>query len=117
MTPVEITAIAGVTVSIITSLLVPFLLHRRAAKRAAADTEVVSWQSITAVLQRERDELRAQLDKLQGENRRIVRELDADYSAQLLNARRRITQLETEVAILRDELRRHGIDPPTQIVP
>ena len=115
MGPVELTAIAGVIISVSTSLLVPWMLRRRQAARAASDTNVVSWQSITAVLQKERDafqleakSLRDELDTLQGENRRAIRALDDEYSAQLLTARRRITQLEAEVAALYERLRRLG---------
>jgi predicted nuclease with TOPRIM domain len=108
VSPVELTAISAVVISLTTSLLVPWLLRRRAAARASSDTNVVSWQSITAVLQKERDTLREQLDTDQGVTRRTIRQLDEEYSAQLFTARRRITQLESEVATLYERLRRYG---------
>jgi len=116
MSPVELTTIGLAVATVISSIVVPWVLRRRAAALAASDTQVVSWQSITAVLQKERDLLRDQLDAAAGENRRRIAELDADYSAQLNEARRRITGLEAEVARLRDRLRQYNdphVLPPT----
>jgi hypothetical protein len=98
MTVTEATVIAGVVISLITSMVVPFILHRRAEARLRSDTNIVSWQSITSVLQKERDALREQLDEVRGETRRTIHQLDEEYAIQLLTARQRITQLESEVA-------------------
>lgn len=108
MTPVELTTIGLAIATVISSVIVPFLLRRRAARLAATDTNIVSWQSITAVLQKERDSLREQLDEVQAQSRARIRQLDEEYSAQLLIARRRITQLESDVQVLTDRLRHLG---------
>jgi ribosomal protein S4 len=110
MSPVELTTIGLAVATVISSILVPWVLRRRAARLAASDTNVVSWQSITAVLQEERDKLRSQLDAAAEQNRRKIAELDADYGSQLQAARTRLTALETEVARLRDRLREYN-DP------
>jgi hypothetical protein len=112
MTPTETVAIVSVITTVVASLVVPWLLRRRAALKSVSDTEVVSWQSITAVLQKERDVLRSQLDVIQGENRKTIRDLDTDYANQLVVARQRITQLEAEMARIlerqRDDARDGG---------
>jgi hypothetical protein len=117
VSPVELTAVAAVIISLTTSILVPWLLRRRAASRAASDTNIVSWQSITTVLQKERDALREQLDTSQGETRRTIRQLDEEYSTQLFTARRRITQLEAEVATLYERLARYGGEAAEPVPP
>jgi predicted nuclease with TOPRIM domain len=93
-------------------VIVPWLLRRRAAQRELSDTTVVSWQSITKVLQAERDDLRAQLDTIQSESRARIRELDEECTGQLLTARRRITLLEAEVMQLHERLRRYEAQSP-----
>lgn len=116
MSPVELTTIGLAVATVISSVVVPWVLRRRAARLAASDTQVVSWQSITAVLQEERNELKRQLDAAAGENRRRIAELDHEYNAQLTEQRRRITALEAEVARLRDRLRQYNdphVLPPT----
>lgn len=110
MTPVELTTIGLAVATVISSVVVPWLLRRRQDAAAASGTNVVSWQSITAVLQKERDQLKEQVDTAAAENRRKIAELDADYTAQLGAARQRITALEGEVLRLRERLRRYG-DP------
>lgn len=100
MTPTELTAIIAAVTAVLSSVVVPLYLKRQAARQAAADGAVVTFQSITTVLQAERDELRAEVRAADEEHRRKVRALVADYDAQLTAAKARISHLETEVADL-----------------
>lgn len=104
MSPTEIVSLLGVLVTVIVSLVVPWFLRRRAARMQSSNVEVVSWQSITSVLQKERDVLRMQVDQMQGEQRKAIKELDEDYTRQLTQARARIADLEVEVTSLRRRL-------------
>ena len=97
MSGADLTAIFGVIVAFATGVVVPVILRRRGARSDAASTEVVSWAKITAVLERERDKLRKELDQVEVEHRRKIRELEADYTQQLTSAKERITALEAEV--------------------
>lgn len=107
MGPVEITAIAAVIVTVLTSLVVPYWLRRRQENAAGDATGLQSWQSVTAVLRSElnavkaeRDELKRQIVVTEEDCRARIRSLDADYSTQVTTARTRITNLESEVARL-----------------
>lgn len=100
MSPTELTAIITAVTAAIASVIVPLYLQHQAARQAAAGGAIISWQSITKVLQEERDALRKELDTTEAKHRRELQELDADYQAQLTEARARITHLETEVADL-----------------
>jgi len=104
----DLTAVFGVIVAFATGVVVPVVLRRRAARldalKASADTEVVSWTSLNKAitLERdrstmERDKLRKELDQVEDEHRRKIRDLEADYTKQLAAAKDRITALEAEV--------------------
>lgn len=108
MGPVEITSIAAVIVTVLTSLVVPYWLRRRQEQQAGDATGLQSWQSVTAVLQRERDELKAQIAHAEQDCRDRVKALDEDYTRQLTAARTRIGHLETEVATLYEKLGRQA---------
>ena len=104
MSAADLTAAFGVLVALATGVVLPVILRRRAAIKATADTEVVSWTSLNKAitLERdrstmERDKLRKELDQVEDEHRRKIRDLEADYTKQLAAAKDRITALEAEV--------------------
>lgn len=113
MTPADITAIVVAVTGVIVGILMPVVMRRRQLARESSSVEVVSWQGITAVLQKERDELRRQLDEIDDEYKARIRAMDADYTAQLTTARARIHALETEVAELYGRLGRAGGGRPS----
>lgn len=111
MSPTELTALIAAVAAVLSSVVVPLYLRRQAARQAAAGGAVVSWQSITSVLQAERDDLRAELRTADEEHRRKVREMVADCDAQLTAAKARISHLEVEVADLYKRLVNVTRDP------
>lgn len=106
MTVVELTALATVAMASLSSVAIPVWLQRRKHRAEADSTAVVSWKSLTEAIQKERDDLRAQLAEIEDRARRRSREADADWDQRMLIAKQRITDLENEVAKLRDELRK-----------
>jgi chromosome segregation ATPase len=110
MNPVEATAVLGVIATVVATVIVPYFLRKRQAKGEADATKVVSWQSITSVLQKERDDLRKELDGIEAEYRARFRALEEDYNHQLTAARSRIQQLEHEVTRLSARL--YGLQNP-----
>jgi len=115
----DLTAIFGVIIAFAAGVIVPVILHRRAARREADGDAVVSWSSLNKAitLERdrstmERDKLRTELDQVEEEHRRKIRELEADYAEQLTSAKGRITALEKEVDGLYRRL--YGRDNPSR---
>jgi chromosome segregation ATPase len=105
MTPVELTAIVGAVVAVIGSIGIPIWLQKRKDAEDKGLSAVVSWKGITDALQKERDELRRQLDEADERQRRKVKTLEADWQQQIAAAKQRITDLENEVTALRRALR------------
>lgn len=115
MSPVDITAVVGVIVTVVTSLVVPWVLRRRQGRRSQDATEVASWTNLTTALQKERDALQGRLDKIDAEYRARMAAVVEDYSrelreltTQLTAARLRITTLENEVGELYARLGRRA---------
>lgn len=112
MTATELTAIVTALTAVVTSVVVPLYLRRQAAKQATARGEIVTFQSITTVLQQERDDLRTELRTVEDTYRARIRAVADDYDKQLIAAKARITQLETEVAELYRRLYARDAPPP-----
>lgn len=130
MNPAEITALAGVVVSLITAVVVPVYLVRRgdakaaqerveAARLAAAAGSEVSWEAINRVIVKERDDLRKELKDatvLYADQLREVRlqltqdsdELTRRHDYALSRANERIGQLSEEVDRLYRRLYQQG---------
>lgn len=105
MTPIEWTTIVGAVIAVVGSIAIPLWLQRRKDADDRGLSAVVSWKGITDALQKERDDLRRQLDESDARQRRHVKELESDWDQRLSTAKQRITDLETEVAALRRVLR------------
>jgi len=85
--------------------VVPLVLTRR---RDSADKEhdaVSSWAGLNEALQAEIKRVTGELEKQRADYQRQLGELRADYQGQLDAARRRISELESEVATLQRALR------------
>lgn len=111
MDPIALSAIGAVVVSVITSIALPYLRNRKKNVESIDATKVVSWQSLTSAIQKERDDLRKELDGIEAEYRIKFRALEEDYNSQLTAARTRIQQLENEVAQLSIRLYRNQAPP------
>jgi type V secretory pathway adhesin AidA len=72
----------------------------KSAKTAAATSTVSTWKDLSAERKAERDEARADLAEIDAKYRNRIREMEADYQAQLTAMRIRITQLEADLAVL-----------------
>jgi septal ring factor EnvC (AmiA/AmiB activator) len=113
VTPVDITAVVGVIVTVVTSLIVPWVLRRRAARRSQDATSVASWTNLTSALQKERDALQRRLDAADAEYRAKMAALAEDHArelrditTQLAAAQQEIRTLKAEVADLYQQLGR-----------
>lgn len=105
MTIVDVTTITGVAIAICGSIMIPLWLQRRKQSADTSATTVVSWKGITDALQKERDELRRQLDEIEERQRQRAKSLESDWEQRMTVAKQRITDLEIEVAALRRALR------------
>lgn len=108
MTVVEWTAVATVLLALVGSVAIPVWLQRRKAQADASSTTVLSWQGLTESIQKERDDLRTQIDGLRDqlgaidvETRRRAREIESDWEQRMVIAKLRITDLEIETVKLR----------------
>jgi hypothetical protein len=111
MTVVEWTAVATIAIAGTGTVVIPFWLQRRKQRAEVDSTTVVSWTSITAAIQKERDGLREQLDKIDERYRLRMQEIEADWEKRMAVAKQRTVDLENEVDRLRHELR--GTTPET----
>lgn len=122
MTVLEITLIGGLVVSLLSSVIIPFMIDRRKTKQAKAEKEIadkaaeaageaVSLKTVNEAIARERDRLTVLLKEagvehkdamlelrntLAAEAERLKRRTDEDRDLD----RRRIEQLATEVTDL-----------------
>ncbi len=89
MTPSDITTFIGVVVAIISSVVVPWVLRRRARSDIADATDLASWQGIVATLKEEREDVRSQM-----------KAVEAKYEARILameqECRKRMRAVEVE---------------------
>lgn len=105
MNTVEWTAVLGVIVTVLGTVLIPLWLKRRDSRGESEIADVVSWKGITEALQKERDVLRRQLDEIEDRHRRQAKDMEADFDQQSEAMKKRIADLEDEVAALRRALR------------
>ena len=99
MSPTELTALAGA----IGGLLIAFATYYstvKSSKTAAAASTVTTWRELSSEYKADRDEARDELAEVDAKYRARIRDLEADYQAQLSAMRARITQLEAEVDAL-----------------
>lgn len=100
MTPSEITALAGVVVSLLSAVFVPIYLVRRneeRTKRERADVaralklldSTVSWESINRAIVKERDELRGELKQARAESTREYNALKTEMNRQIVELQRK----------------------------
>jgi DNA-binding XRE family transcriptional regulator len=104
MTPTELTLFIGLAITLGSTIGVPLFLQRRATAQETAKTTEVSWQSITSVLQKERDHLQAELAAIEGMHRQKLRDIEQDYNQQIVVCRSRITHLDAEIVELHRRL-------------
>lgn len=104
MTPVELTSVIGLVVVAISTILVPAALRRRQTRDRNDRNDVVSWQGLNATLKQDVVNLRSERDADRAEHKARIAELETEYTRQLISARQRISQLETEVATLYRQL-------------
>lgn len=131
MTPTELVGFAGILVAVASSIGLPLYLARRTdrkkteadsatAKAAAAATDIVSWQGITAVMKEERDasvkrvreielEYAEKFRKLEIEYAERFARLEADCDRKVEASNGRIRELELEVTGLYRQI--HGLPP------
>lgn len=103
--PVDWTFFVGVVVAASGGVIVPVWFQRRKQREATDTATVLSWSSMTAALQAERDKLQTRLDELEDRHRQQLKERDHDWETRMADARGRITQLEQEVTALSAMLR------------
>lgn len=104
MSPVDITAMAGVVVTVISSVIVPWVLRRRAEHHDVDAIEVASWTGLTMALQRERDALQARVDKIDAEYREKMAALAEDYRRQLAEVNTQLTAARSRISTLENEV-------------
>jgi hypothetical protein len=104
VTPVEITSVFAVIVTALSPVMVPLLLRWRQTKQDNASTELVSWQGITTVLQKERDQLRAELTGVEDEFKKKIAVMKDEHAREMNQARERIGELERTVLFLSSQL-------------
>lgn len=105
MNTVEWTAVIGVVVTVLGTVCIPLWLKRREQRGESEIADVVSWKGITEALQKERDALRGQLDAIEDRHRRAAKDMEADFDQRASAMKKRIADLEDEVAALRRALR------------
>jgi chromosome segregation ATPase len=101
ITATDVTAYVGIVIAVVSSIGIPIWLARR---KNQADDELgsaVSWKGLTTAIQKERDDLREQLDAIEARHRDQMKNIESDWEQRMSLARSRITQLEEEVATLK----------------
>ena len=109
MTPADITAFIGIVVAIISSVVVPWLLRRRARTDIADATDLASWQGIVANLKEERSDVRSQMRAMEAkyearitameqECRERMRAVEVDYTAKIAILTAETVRQEAEIA-------------------
>jgi gas vesicle protein len=104
--PTVLTVIIG-TVAGVIGAATPIIIERRNGKRSkrdeiedAAEESIASWGSLNEALGREIQRLHGDLERQRADYQAVMDKQRADYEAQLDAARKRITDLETDVASL-----------------
>ena len=85
--------------------VVPIVLTKRRENSDEKHDAVSSWAELNEALQAEIKRVTGELERQRADYQKQLGELRADYQVQLDAARRRITELETEVSTLQRALR------------
>lgn len=95
-----ITLYAGTVISFISMVLVPAVLRRRAQARSSDKTNLVSWEAITARLEKERDRLQARLDQEDARHAEDIRRRESEWQAKIDQLNARLVQQQVEIDTL-----------------
>lgn len=105
--PALLTGIIGAAAGV-SGAAIPVIIERHNRRKSAqdeleeaAEESVTSWTSLNEALGREIRRLQGEIDRIRSENQAALARQQIDYENQLTAARRRITELETDVASLR----------------
>lgn len=105
---VSLTELVSVLGGIAATCVVPFALARRRSADNQAATAVRNWAELNEALQAEIRRVTRELERQRTDYQSQLNDLRGDYQSQLDGARRRITELEAEVAALQRALRGAG---------
>lgn len=94
--------------ALVAAYVVPVVLAGRKDKGDQAHDAVSSWAELNEALQAEIKRVTGELDRQRADYQQQLNAARADYQGQLDAARRRITELEAEVAALQRALRGTG---------
>jgi len=104
--PTVLTAIVGAAAAAI-GAITPVIIERRNGKKTkadeiedAAEESIASWGSLNEALGREIQRLHGDMDRQRADYQAAMEKQRIEYETQLDAARRRITDLETDVASL-----------------
>lgn len=97
MNATDITAFAGLGVSILTLIVMPVWLRNRTHKNALDRTAVVSWEGITTRLEKERDRLQERLDAKDAAHEAEIRRLTEQWQKKLDACTAKIVQQQAEI--------------------
>jgi predicted RNase H-like nuclease (RuvC/YqgF family) len=101
----SITELVSVLGGVAAACVVPLVLARRRSADDQTATAVRSWAELNEALQAEIKRVTGELERQRADYQRQLDGLRTDYQGQLDGARRRITELEAEVAALQRALR------------
>jgi hypothetical protein len=122
MNATEITAWGGLVVAVIAGIIIPWIFRRknqmqkdiedrrleeekrRLEEEKSGSTAVLNWTNFTTALQAERNDLRKQLDEIEGRHRQQLKDVEETWEARNTLLRARVTELETDVATLERRL-------------
>lgn len=108
MSPTDLTAIMSAIIATCGTIAIPLWFRHKRARDDESQFELVNWKNMNAALAKERDDLRLRLDVIDSHYIERIKQLDADWQGQMVNARTRIRQLEEEVSQLQAALRSLG---------
>ncbi len=106
--PVALTTMVVAVGGVAAGYIVPLVLTRRASAGDEKRDAVSSWAELNEALQAEIKRVTGELARQRADYQRQLDGLRGDYQAQLDGARKRITELEAEVAALQRALRGQG---------
>lgn len=119
MTPTEVTLAAGVVVTMLSSVFVPMYLSRVKADADGAQGELMSFEAFNKAIVKERDDLRAIVEKTKADaartavqvadqHSRDIAQVKAEYDEKLARANAKIADLEAQVDTLYRRLYQPG---------
>lgn len=104
----SLTELVSVLGGVAAACVVPLVLARRRSADDQAATAVRSWAELNDALQAEIRRVTGELQRQRDDYQRQLDGLRTDYQGQLDASRKRITELEAEVAALQRTLRGPG---------